>query len=63
MKKFDVLIIGSGAVGAFVARNLSKYQLDVALLDKENDVGNMTSMANSAIVLIVYGNSSSLGMT
>ena len=50
MKEFDVLIIGAGAVGAFVARNLSKYQLDVALLDKENDVGNMTSMANSAII-------------
>ena len=48
--KYDVLIIGAGAIGASVARNLSRYQVSVALLDKENDVGNVTSMANSAIV-------------
>ena len=48
--KYDVLIIGSGAIGASVARELSRYNLKVALLDKENDVGNVTSMANSAIV-------------
>ena len=48
--KYDVLIIGAGAVGASVARELSRYRLHVALLDKENDVGNVTSMANSAIV-------------
>ena len=47
---FDVLIIGAGVTGAFVARKLSKYQLDVLLLDKENDVGNVTSNANSAII-------------
>lgn len=50
MQEFDVIIIGSGAVGAFIARNLSKYDLRVALLDKENDVGNLTSSANSAII-------------
>ena len=48
--KYDVLIIGAGAVGASVARELSRYNLSIALLDKENDVGNVTSMANSAIV-------------
>ena len=47
---YDVLIIGAGAVGSFVARKLSRYELSVALLDKENDVGNVTSMANSAII-------------
>ncbi|MCR5505458.1 MAG: NAD(P)/FAD-dependent oxidoreductase [Bacilli bacterium] len=47
---FDVLIIGAGVTGAFIARNLAKYQLKVALLDKENDVGNLTSNANSAII-------------
>ena len=50
MEKFDVLIIGAGVTGAMIARNLSKYDLKVALLDKENDVGNLTSNANSAIV-------------
>lgn len=47
---YDVLIIGAGVTGAFIARNLSKYKLSVALLDKENDVGNLTSNANSAII-------------
>ena len=50
MKQFDVLIIGAGVSGALIARNLSKYDLKVALLDKENDVGNLTSNANSAII-------------
>ena len=50
MEKFDVLIIGAGVTGAMIARNLAKYNVKVALLDKENDVGNLTSNANSAIV-------------
>ena len=50
MKKYDVLIIGAGVTGALIARNLAKYDIKVALLDKENDVGNLTSNANSAIV-------------
>lgn len=47
---YDVIIIGAGAVGAFLARNLSRYDLRVLVLEKENDVGDVTSMANSAIV-------------
>lgn len=47
---YDVIIIGAGVIGASVARELSKYKAKVLLLDKENDVGNVTSMANSAIV-------------
>ena len=50
MQKFDVLVIGAGVTGALIARNLARYELKVALLDKENDVGNLTSNANSAIV-------------
>lgn len=48
--KYDVAIIGAGVVGAFIARNLSHYKINVCLIDKENDVGNVTSMANSAII-------------
>ena len=46
----DIIIIGGGAVGAFIARNLSRYDCDVLVIEKENDVGDATSMANSAIV-------------
>lgn len=46
----DVVIIGAGVTGAFIARKLSRYNLDVTLLERETDVGNVTSNANSAIV-------------
>lgn len=47
---FDILIIGAGITGTLIARELSRYQLNVAIIDKENDVGNKTTNANSAIV-------------
>lgn len=46
----DVILIGAGVVGSLIARKLSSYELNVLVIDKENDVGNVTSMANSAIV-------------
>ncbi len=48
--KFDVVIIGAGVTGAMLARNLSRYQLQVCLLEKENDVAMGASKANSGIV-------------
>lgn len=47
---FDVIVIGAGIVGSLVARKLSRYQLRIAVLEKEPDVGNVTTMANSAII-------------
>ena len=47
---YDVVIVGAGAVGSSIARELSKYKLKTLVLERENDVGNVTSMANSAIV-------------
>ena len=47
---YDIAIIGAGIAGSYIARELSRYQLDVVLLDGENDVGNQITMANSAIV-------------
>lgn len=46
----DVLIIGAGVSGCALAYELSRYQLDVCLLDKENDVSMGCSRANTAIV-------------
>ena len=45
----DIIIIGGGVIGAFVARYLSRYQASILVLEKETDVGDVTSMANSAI--------------
>ena len=47
---FDVVVIGAGCVGSLMARKLSSYQLNIAVLEKESDVGNIVTMANSAIV-------------
>lgn len=51
---YDVLIIGAGITGAATAFELSKYQLSVAVLEKENDVSCGTSKANSAILHAGY---------
>lgn len=50
----DVLIIGAGVAGAMVARELSFYQLRVRILEKDADVANETTMANSAIIHAGY---------
>lgn len=48
--KYDVVIVGAGVVGCSVARFLSFYDLNVAVIEKEEDVCSGTSKANSAIV-------------
>ncbi len=53
-KSYDVIIIGAGVVGSMVARFLSKYQLNILLIEKESDVGMGASSANSAIVHAGY---------
>jgi glycerol-3-phosphate dehydrogenase len=47
---FDVTIIGTGIVGCAIARELSKYKLSICVVDKDTDVANGTTKANSAIV-------------
>lgn len=51
---YDVLIIGGGAVGASIARNLSKYNIKLGLLEKNVEVCQETTKANSAIVHAGY---------
>ncbi len=47
---YDIAIIGAGVVGSLTARALSKYNLNVALIEKTSDVAMGTSKANSGIV-------------
>ena len=46
---YDVAIIGAGAVGSAIARELSRYELDLVLLEANPDVGMGTSKASTAI--------------
>lgn len=47
---YDVAVVGAGVVGSLIARELSRYNIKVALLEKCNDMAMGTSKANSAIV-------------
>lgn len=47
---YDVVIVGAGIVGCMVARELSKYRLKVAVVEREPDVGMGQSTSNSAII-------------
>ena len=46
----DIVIIGAGAVGTAIARELSKYKVDVIVVDKRDDVGGDASKSNSSII-------------
>ena len=47
---YDAVIIGAGVVGSMIARELSRYELKICLVEKENDVSKGATRANSAIV-------------
>lgn len=47
---YDIAIVGAGVTGAMTARELSKYDLKIALLEKCNDVAMGATKANSGIV-------------
>ncbi len=51
---FDVAIIGAGITGTMLAKDLSAYRARILLLDKENDIADGATMANSAIVHAGY---------
>ncbi len=46
----DVAIVGAGVVGAAIARDLSRHDLRLTLLDAASDVGAGTSKANTALL-------------
>ena len=47
---YDIIIIGAGVIGCAVARELSKYNARILVVEKNEDVCAGTSKANSAIV-------------
>jgi len=47
---YDVVIAGAGVIGGMLARELSKYRLNICILEKENDVACGASKANSGII-------------
>jgi len=52
--KADIVIIGGGVIGASIARELSRYILNVILIEKEDDVAMGTSKGNSGIIHAGY---------
>ena len=54
MLKTDVVVIGAGAVGCAIARELSKYDIRVLVVDKNEDIGGDASKSNSAIIHTGY---------
>ena len=53
-KYFDVTIIGAGVIGCAIARELSKYDLKIALLEKENDVAKHQSSRNDGMIHVGF---------
>ncbi len=47
---FDVVVVGGGVIGGGILRELTKYKLNVCLLEKQDDVCMGQSKANSGIV-------------
>ncbi len=56
MEKADIIIIGAGSVGCAIARELSRYELNILVLEKECDVAYGTSGRNSAVVHAGFNN-------
>lgn len=50
----DVVVIGAGIIGVSAARELSKYQLDVLVVERCSDLSEGTTKANSGIVHAGY---------
>lgn len=51
---YDIFVIGSGVSGSFIALELSKYNLKIALCEKSLEPANGSSRANSGIVHAGY---------
>jgi glycerol-3-phosphate dehydrogenase len=50
MKKYDVVIIGGGIIGASIAYELSQYKLNISLLEANPIFADETTRGNSGII-------------
>jgi glycerol-3-phosphate dehydrogenase len=48
--QFDVVIIGAGVIGSAIARELSQYDLKVALIERNCQAAQETSAGNSGVI-------------
>lgn len=51
---FDITIIGAGVAGCSIARELARYKLDICVIEKNSDIAEGTTKANSAIIHAGY---------
>ena len=56
MDSFDVAVVGGGVLGCFLARNLTRYKLSIAVIEKNTDVCTEITRANTAIIYSGYDN-------
>lgn len=54
VRMYDVLIIGAGVIGCSIAARLAEYTGNIAVIDREEDVSDGASKANSGIVHAGY---------
>ena len=47
---YDVVVIGAGVTGTCIARELSRYDIDLCVMEKGDDVASGTSKANSGVI-------------
>ena len=50
MQQYDVAVIGGGVIGASIVRELSRYKLNIALFEKEEELAFGVSKSNSGII-------------
>ena len=47
---YDVLILGGGILGCSVAYEMSKYNLNIALIEKDYDIVDDISFVNTSVI-------------